>query len=315
MKAFVFPGQGSQVVGMGKALHDGAEVCRRTFEEADDALGMKLSALCFAGPEAELQLTAVAQPAIVTVSIAAHRLLADAGVAPDVVAGHSLGEYAALVAAGGLGFADAVRLVRRRGQYMQEAVPVGQGAMAALMGLDADQVAEICRTAAAAAAAAGNGNVVCPANLNAPGQIVISGHAAAVDRALALASERGARRAIKLAVSAPFHCPLMQPAADRLALDLEKTTFNDLAVPLVANVSASPVRSGADARAGLRAQVTAPVRWEESVRKLASMGVTRALEVGPGKVLSGLIKRIDASISCAAAGDPEGVTAAKESLA
>ena len=178
-----------------------------------------------------------------------------------------------------------------------------------------DSAPLVCRAVFEEVCILANGDVVCPANLNAPGQIVISGHAAAVDRALALASERGARRAIKLAVSAPFHCPLMQPAADRLAQDLDKPTFNDLAVPLVANVSAAPVRSGADARAGLRAQVTAPVRWEESVRKLASMGVTRALEVGPGKVLSGLIKRIDASIACAAAGDPEGVTAAKEFLA
>ncbi len=311
MRAFVFPGQGSQVVGMGKALHDASALCRRTFEEADDALGLSLSTLCFEGPEAQLQLTAVAQPAIVTVSVAALRLLADAGLGPDLVAGHSLGEYAALVAAGGISFTDAVGLVRRRGLYMQEAVPVGEGAMAALMGLDAGQVAGICDEAAAS----GAGEVVCPANLNAPGQVVISGHAGAVDRAIELASARGARRAIRLAVSAPFHCPLMQAAADRLAADLEGTTFHDLRIPLIANVTAAPVRAGAEARAALLAQVTAPVRWEESVRRIAAMGATRALEVGPGKVLSGLIKRIEPSIACAAAGDPEGVAAAGEFLA
>ncbi|HET9481181.1 MAG TPA: ACP S-malonyltransferase, partial [Candidatus Polarisedimenticolia bacterium] len=264
--------------------------------------------LCFDGPESELQLTAVAQPAILTVSIAALRALSQLGLAPDIVAGHSLGEYSALVAAGVLEFKDAVRLVRNRGLYMQEAVPVGVGAMAALMGLQAADVEIVCREASS-----GGAGQVAPANLNAPGQTVISGHAAAVDRAIALAQLRGARRAVKLPVSAPFHCALMQPAADRLAEDLMAARFNDLRVPLVANVSASIVRGGEEARSLLILQVTAPVRWEESVNALAEAGVDRALEVGPGKVLTGLVRRIAPGIRCVPAGEAASIAAAKES--
>ena len=240
--AFVFPGQGSQAVGMGADLAGRFPVCRETFQEADDRLGFALSRLCFEGPEQELQLTANAQPAILTASVAACRALAAQGVKPAVVAGHSLGEYSALVAAGALSFGDAVTLVRHRGTYMQEATPVGVGAMAAVMGLDAAALDEICRRAA------GVHEIVSPANLNAPGQTVISGHAAAVDRAIALAQEAGARRAVKLAVSAPFHCALMQPAADRLGRDLAAARFHDLSVPLVANVTAQALRSGDAAR-------------------------------------------------------------------
>ena len=306
MIAFVFPGQGSQAAGMGADLSEAFPVCRRTFEEADETLGFPLSRACFSGPEADLQLTAVAQPAILTVSVAALRALATLGVRPAAVAGHSLGEYSALVAAGSLSFPDALRLVRRRGTYMQEAVPVGVGAMAAIMGPGRDEIEAICREAAA------GGGVVSPANLNAPGQIVISGHAGAVDRAIELAGARGARRAVKLAVSAPFHCELMRPAADRLAADLEATRFDELSMPLVTNVDAEPILSGAEARRSLLSQVTAPVRWEESIRKLSAMGADRALEVGPGRVLMGLIKRIEPGLRCAPAGDAATIAAAKE---
>jgi len=304
MLAFVFPGQGSQAVGMGADLAGRFPVCRETFQEADDRLGFALSRLCFEGPEQELQLTANAQPAILTASVAACRALASQGIKPAVVAGHSLGEYSALVAAGALSLGDAVTLVRHRGTYMQEATPVGVGAMAAVMGLDAAALDEICRRAA------GVHEIVSPANLNAPGQTVISGHAAAVDRAIALAQEAGARRAVKLAVSAPFHCALMQPAADRLGRDLAAARFHDLSVPLVANVTAQALRSGDAAREALRRQVTAPVLWEQSVRALRAMGVTRALEVGPGRVLMGLMKRIEPDIALAPAGDAASIEAA-----
>jgi len=310
MIAFVFPGQGSQEVGMGRDLAERHAVCREVFEEADAALGIPLARLCFEGPEQELQLTANAQPAILTASVAALRALELEGIRPEAVAGHSLGEYAALVAAGALTFGDAVKLVRRRGEYMQDAVPVGQGAMAAVMGLDREALEQVCRDARERTG--GAGMVVSPANLNAPGQIVISGHAAAVDAAVALAQERGARRAIRLAVSAPFHCALMQPAADRLAADLERTTMKDLHVPLVTNVHARAIRAAAEARAALAAQVTAPVRWEESVHALAGLGVRRALECGPGRVLTGLIKRIEAGIVCAPAGDLASIAKAQE---
>ena len=303
MLAFVFPGQGSQAVGMGKDLAAAYPICRETFQEADDTLGAALSRLCFEGPEPELQLTANAQPAILTASVAALRALAERGVRPDMVAGHSLGEYSALVAAGGLRFPDALRLTRHRGLYMQEAVPVGDGAMAAILGIDLELLREICAQA---------GGVVAPANINAPGQTVISGQTAAVDRVIVIAQEKGARRAIRLAVSAPFHCSLMQPAADRLRADLSSTRFEALQVPLVANVTGSPLRTGEEARSALLRQVTAPVLWEQSVRKLSEMGARKALEVGPGKVLMGLIKRIEPGLVCAPAGDVASIEAAKE---
>lgn len=305
MLAFVFPGQGSQTAGMGADLSREFPVCADTFAEADDVLGFSLSQICFEGSEQELQLTAIAQPAILTSSVAALRVLESEGIRPAAVAGHSLGEYSALVAAGSLSFRDALTLVRKRGTYMQEAVPVGVGAMAAIMGLDLERIEQVCREASGA-------TYVSAANLNAPGQVVISGHADAVDRAIALAQERGARRALKLAVSAPFHCALMQPAADRLAADLAATRFDDLSVPLVANISASALRTGAEARTCLIKQVTGAVRWEQSVRTLASMGVNRVLEVGPGRVLMGLIKRIESSIVCAPAGDAASLSSAKE---
>ncbi len=309
MHAFVFPGQGSQAVGMGLELIREFSACRATFEEADEALGFSLSRICFTGPESDLRLTATAQPAILTASVAALRALSEAGLRPGVVAGHSLGEYSALVAAGALEFRDAVVLVHKRGLYMQEAVPVGQGAMAAIMGLEHEIVGQICSDVT-------NGEdwMVAPANLNAPGQTVVSGHSDAVDKVVALCRQRGARRAIRLQVSAPFHCGLMAPAARRLSTDLQDVTFSDLQVPLVANVDARAIRSGESARRSLIEQVTAPVDWEGSVRTLAAMGVVKALEVGPGKVLSGLIKQIEPRIVCAAAGDSASVAFAKEFL-
>lgn len=283
--AFLFPGQGSQHAGMGKALAEAFPAARAVFDEADRALGLALSKLCFEGPEEELKLTAITQPAILTVSVAAYRVLEEKGVRPDFVAGHSLGEYSALVAAGSMTFADAVRVVRKRGTYMQEAVPAGEGAMAAILGLAADKLNDVCRQAA-------QGQVVSPANLNSPGQVVISGHTAAVERAMEAA---GAKRAIRLPVSAPFHCALLEPAARRLAADFESVQFADLRVPLVTNVDAEPVTSGAAAREALVRQVPAPVRWEESVRKLIAQGCETFVEVGPGKVLTGLLRQIDSS--------------------
>lgn len=309
MLVFVFPGQGSQFPGMGRDLADAHPAARGIFAEADEALGLSISRLCFEGPESELQLTANAQPAILTASIAALRVVEEAGFRPGAVAGHSLGEYAALVAAGSLSFVDAVRLVRQRGLYMQEAVPVGRGAMAAIMGIDRDMLEAICREASSGAA---EGDGVWPANLNAPGQTVLSGSSAAVDAAIEMAKARGAKRAIRLAVSAPFHCPLMAPAARRLAVDLARTTFADPGVPVVTNVDAAPAASGAAARSALERQVTAPVRWEESVRALSRIGARRAFEVGPGKVLAGLIKRIEPGIACAAAGDAASISALRE---
>ncbi len=283
--AFVFPGQGSQQVGMGMALADAFASSREVFEEADSALGFSLSGLVFGGPEAELQLTANTQPAILATSIAALRPLVARGIRPDWVAGHSLGEYTALVAAGSLSLTDALRTVRRRGQYMQEAVPVGTGAMAAILGLDLAAIEAACREAA-------QGETVSPANVNSPGQVVIAGHAGAVERASALCKAKGAKRAVPLPVSAPFHCALMQPAQDRLAPELEALAFGDPLPPLVNNVDAEVVREGAACRGGLVRQVSGTVRWQESVERLVREGVTTFVEIGPGSVLSGLVRKI-----------------------
>jgi [acyl-carrier-protein] S-malonyltransferase len=288
MIAFVFPGQGAQKAGMGKALVDAFPVCREAFAEADAALGEPLSTLCFEGPDDRLTLTENAQPAILAMSTAVARLAVSKGIRPSFAAGHSLGEYSAHVAAGTLSFADALRTVRRRGRYMQEAVPVGVGAMAAILGLDADGVARACQEAA-------EGQIVTPANLNAPGQIVIAGHTEAVARAGERAKALGARRAIPLAVSAPFHCPLMKPAEDRLAPELRALPAHDPAFPVVANVDALPKETARDSIEALVKQVSSPVRWEDVVRRLLADGVTAFVEVGPGAVLAGLIKKIERS--------------------
>ena len=293
--AFLFPGQGSQAVGMGKELASN-HVARQTFEEADDAIGYKLSQLCFEGPEEKLKLTEITQPAILTVSVAALRVLREKGLTPDYVAGHSLGEYSAHVAAGTLKFADAVRTVRNRGQYMQEAVPVGVGAMAAILGMRLDQVSEVCREA-------GQGEVCQAANLNSPEQIVISGHAGAVARAIKLATERGAKKAVSLPVSAPFHCSLMRPAQDRLASDLRALNFQIPSCPVVCNVDAVPVTQAEPARDALVRQVTGSVKWAPSMRLLIEKGVSLFVEVGPGKVLCGLMRQIDRSRTCLSVGD------------
>jgi [acyl-carrier-protein] S-malonyltransferase len=308
--AFIFPGQGSQSAGMGRSLAESFPAARAVFEEADEALGFRLSELCFDGPAEELQLTENTQPAILATSVAALRALEAEGLPrPDFVAGHSLGEYSALVAAGSLSLRDAVQVVRRRGRYMQEAVPVGEGAMAAVLGADIDAVRAACEEAA------GEGEVCSPANINSPGQIVIAGSAAAVERALPLLKERGAKRAVPLKVSAPFHCALMMPAQERLAADLEGIEFKDLAVPLVTNVDAKIVRTGAEARASLVRQVSQPVRWRESVQLLAASGVGTFLEVGPGKVLSGLVRQTAPAARALHVEDADGLRAAREALA
>jgi [acyl-carrier-protein] S-malonyltransferase len=283
--AFVFPGQGSQKVGMGRALADAYPACRAVFAAADAALGESLSQLCFDGPEDRLVLTENTQPAILTASIAAAQLLESRGIRPQIVAGHSLGEYSAHVVAGTFAFADAVRIVRRRGRYMQEAVPVGTGAMAAVLGLTGDEVAAACAEAA-------EGDVVAPANLNAPGQVVIAGTFAAVQRAGARAKARGAKRVIALSVSAPFHCALMKPAEERLAPELRALATSVPRVPVVANVDAELKTDGPSAIEALVRQVSAPVRWEDVVGRLASAGVRAYVEVGPGTVLSGLVRKI-----------------------
>ncbi|MBL8292122.1 MAG: ACP S-malonyltransferase [Bryobacterales bacterium] len=296
--AYLFPGQGSQFAGMGKALAETYPAAREVFEEADQALGFALSALCFEGPEEQLKLTENTQPAILSVSVAAYRALLALGYPKaDYVAGHSLGEYSALVAAGSLRFADAVRIVRNRGRYMQEAVPAGTGAMAALLKLPLEKLGSVLAEAA-------QGEVVTAANLNSPDQVVIAGHAAAVNRAAELAKAAGAKRAVLLPVSAPFHCPLMTPAQQRLRVDLDAATFADLEVPLVNNWQGKLVRTGAEAREGLYQQVPNPVQWTDSMRLLAAEGVTRAVEIGPGAVLSGLLKNIDPSVATFKFGDP-----------
>ncbi|HEV2522918.1 MAG TPA: ACP S-malonyltransferase [Candidatus Acidoferrales bacterium] len=306
--AFLFPGQASQYPGMGKELAANHPEAQSVFTEADRALGFSVSELCFTGSEEALKLTANTQPAILTVSVATYRVLAEKGVQPDFVAGHSLGEFSALVAAGSLEFSDAVRLVRRRGEYMQSAVPEGVGAMAAILGLAPAQVAGICRQAA-------DGEVVAPANLNSPEQTVISGHAGAVKRAVEMASAGGAKRAVILPVSAPFHSSLMQPAAQRLEADLRATPFQALRVPLVNNADAEMTTSGDDARESLIRQVTLPVRWEESIRELIDQGANTFVEVGPGKVLTGLLRQIDRSIHVFNVEDEKSLRSTLERLA
>ncbi len=289
--AFLFPGQGSQSVGMGRELAALYPVAKETFEEADEALGYKLSQLCFEGPEDQLKLTEITQPAILTTSVAAWRVLQSQGMVASYAAGHSLGEYSAHVAAGTLSFADAVRTVRNRGKYMQEAVPVGVGAMAAILALASEQVMEVCAEAA-------QGEVCQAANLNSPDQTVISGNRAAVERAAELAKRRGAKRAIMLPVSAPFHCALMQPAQERLAGDLQGVAFQAPQVPVMCNVDEKLVTAGEQARETLVRQVTGTVRWDRSMRELIALGVQTFVEVGPGKVLCGLMRQIDRSQTC-----------------
>ena len=307
--AFVFPGQGAQKVGMGKSLAEEFPVCLEAFEEADTALGEALSTLCFEGPEDRLMLTENTQPAILAVSVAVWRLAAARGIEASFAAGHSLGEYSAHVAAGTLSYADALRTVRRRGRYMQEAVPVGEGAMAAILGLDGATVARAC-----AEVAAETGRIVSPANLNAPGQVVIAGHADAVARAGERAKALGAKRAIPLAVSAPFHCALMKPAEDRLAPELRALTVSAPKMPVIANVDAEPKREAPGAIEALIRQVSSPVRWEDVVRRLVADGVSTFVELGPGAVLSGLIRKIDRGVTVMNIEDADGLAAALERL-
>jgi [acyl-carrier-protein] S-malonyltransferase len=307
MIAFIFPGQGAQKVGMGKSLAGAFEICRDTFAEADAALGEPLSALCFDGPDDRLMLTENTQPAILAVSTAVARLVKSRGVDASFAAGHSLGEYSAHVAAGTLSFADALRIVRRRGRYMQEAVPVGEGAMAAILGLDAEGVARACVEAE-------DGQVVTPANLNAPGQVVIAGHSAAVARAGERAKAAGAKRVIALSVSAPFHCPLMKPAEERLAPELRALETHTPGIPVIANVDAEPKRTAAEAIEALVRQVSSPVRWEDVVRRLAAEGVTTCIELGPGSVLAGLIKKTDRTIRVFSVEDERGLHALEAAL-
>ena len=289
--AFLFPGQGSQYVGMGKELAARYPVARRTFDESDSALGYKLSAMCFEGPEEQLKLTEITQPAILTTSVAALGVLREKGINAGFASGHSLGEYAAHVAAGTISFPDAVRTVRKRGKYMQEAVPVGTGTMAAILGVPLAELEKICEEAA-------QGQVCAPANINSPDQIVISGSTEAVRRAAELAKQRGAKRAVMLPVSAPFHCALMQPAQDRMAPDLGQLQFHPMEIDVVTNVDATLVKSPEEARDALVRQITGTVQWEKSMRTLISCGVETFIEVGPGKVLGGLMRWIDPSRTC-----------------
>lgn len=298
--AFLFPGQGSQAAGMGKELAALYPVARHTFQEADDALGFAISKLCFEGPDEQLKLTENTQPAILTMSTAVARVLQEKGIVPQFAAGHSLGEYSAHVCAGTFTFADAVRTVRDRGRFMQEAVPAGQGGMAAILGMPLDQLQQVCADAA-------QGEVVSPANINSPDQIVISGHTKAVERAAELAKERGAKRAVMLVVSAPFHCSLMQPAQDRLAKDLHALHFNNPEFPVVANIDATSETTGEDSRQALIRQVTGAVQWAKCMQTLIGSGVKTFVEVGPGKVLTGLMRQIDRSQTCMNAEDESSV--------
>jgi [acyl-carrier-protein] S-malonyltransferase len=306
--AFVFPGQASQYPGMGKELAEKYPAAKSVFDEADNALGFSISKLCFEGKEEGLKLTANTQPAILTCSVAVSRVLAERGLEPDFVAGHSLGEYSALVCAGSLEFADAVRLVRKRGTYMQDAVPHGVGAMAAIMGLSHAVVADVCKRAA-------DGEVCAPANLNSPEQTVISGHAGAVKRAVELASQAGAKRAVILPVSAPFHSALMAPMQEKFEQDLRGAEFSDLRVPLVTNVDADTLTKGSEAREALVRQVSMPVRWEESVRLLIDESVNTFVEVGPGRVLTGLLRQIERSAGALNVEDEKSLAATVEKIA
>lgn len=302
-RAFIFPGQGSQYAGMGKNLADNFKIAKDTFAEADDALGFHLSALCFNGPEDDLKLTMNTQPAILATSIATLRVVqSETDITADFLAGHSLGEFSALVASGTLNFTDALRTVRFRGKFMQEAVPVGIGAMAAILSVEEDVLAEICREAA-------QGEVVSPANFNSPGQIVIAGHATAVNRAIELAKSRGFRKAMLLPVSAPFHSALMVPAGERLAEVLQQVHLSDMKTPVVTNVEATQNLDSTRVRELLVAQVSAPVKWDSSIREMIRLGVTSFLEIGPGKVLSGLVKRIDKEVVTANIEDSAGLKA------
>lgn len=306
--AFVFPGQASQYPGMGKELAERYATARAVFDEADKALGFSISKLCFEGNEEDLKLTANTQPAILTCSVAVFRVLAEKGLEPDFVAGHSLGEYSALVCVGSLKFADAVRLVRKRGAYMQDAVPQGVGAMAAIMGLSHAVVADVCKRAA-------NGEICAPANLNSPDQTVISGHAGAVKRAVELASQAGAKRAVILPVSAPFHSALMAVIEEKFGQDLRGAEFSDLRVPLVTNVDADTITTGSEAREALIRQISMPVRWEESVRLLIDEGVNTFVEVGPSHVLTGLLRQIERSVAALNVEDEKSLAATVEKIA
>jgi [acyl-carrier-protein] S-malonyltransferase len=290
LTAFIFPGQGSQYAGMGKELANNFPVAAQTFAEADDSLGFKLSTLCFEGPDDDLKLTTNTQPAILTASVAAYRVFqAEVGIAANYLAGHSLGEYSALVASGALQFSDAVRTVRARGAFMQEAVPVGVGAMAAILGVEPEALQDICTEAAA-------GEVVAPANFNSPGQIVIAGHSGAVNRAIEIAKARGFRKAMLLPVSAPFHCQLMVPAGERLAAVLADVSVSDMGLPVVTNVEGTPNKDKSRVKELLVRQVSAPVLWDASVQAMVAAGAARFIEIGPGKVLSGLVKRISKDV-------------------